>query len=138
MWMVTKDGFYSVVQDRGDPDRLVVRGRWKKHLKVLKDLLPGSRILVTPEADYPYRMFVSREDWEKVLKVVAVDGIDYPNFKNEAHSRHGFEGWASILNEIWSLVWRAGRDARPRGRAKGTLLPWGRGLLDPWPEYRDH
>ena len=38
MWLVTKDGFYSVVQDRGDPDRLVVRGRWKKHLKVLKDL----------------------------------------------------------------------------------------------------
>jgi hypothetical protein len=70
MWLVTKDGFYSVVQDRGDPDRLVVRGRWKKHLKVLKDLLPGSRILVTPEADYPYRMFVSREDWEKLLKVI--------------------------------------------------------------------
>jgi hypothetical protein len=36
MWLVTTQGFYSVVAHRGDPDRVLVRARVREDLEALR------------------------------------------------------------------------------------------------------
>jgi hypothetical protein len=46
MWMITTIGFFSVVQDHDDPDRLLVRARVREDLERLRDeYLPDLHIV---------------------------------------------------------------------------------------------
>ena len=45
MWIAMSDSFVSTVQDRNDPNTLVVRGRKAEHLK---RLFPDREIVITP------------------------------------------------------------------------------------------
>lgn len=88
MWLMTKYGFYSVVQHKADPDMVLVRARAYTDLDNLLGLaieceidaadLPP--IIETLDADYAYRLFMDREVWETLALALASE-IDYPNFK---------------------------------------------------------
>jgi len=58
MWVAMRDSFVSTVQDRNDPNTLVVRGRKAEHLK---RLFPDREIVITPDADYVARVLVPRD-----------------------------------------------------------------------------
>ena len=64
MWICFDDAFVSAVQDRADLNRLVVRGRRKEHLQAL---FPNQEIILTPDADYVARVFVTREEFASVV-----------------------------------------------------------------------
>jgi len=80
MWLMTKHGFYSIV-DRGN-DQFHVRARELQDLVNLKTVLPEVQIHETTEADYHYRMVVCKED-VLVIMLFLGNGIDYGNFKGE-------------------------------------------------------
>jgi hypothetical protein len=106
MWMFSKDGFFSVVQNEYcSPGELAVRARCRKDLEAFcrATKTPAKKIIRTPKADYRFRVHVKRELWA-AYAAAAAGAIDYPNFKNETCSGdlgrslayHGC--WASMNN----------------------------------------
>jgi len=90
MWLFSRHGFYSVVQDKTDSGLIQIRARIKDDLDGLSAFadkrlgMKMSSIISTPHADYAYRVVVGRKEWAKVATALAQD-IDYENFKNEVH-----------------------------------------------------
>ncbi len=79
MWIFNLDGFFSVVETPGDQNMLQVRGRYREDVLKIAFRL-GSELIETPERDYPYRVYTSKEKWADYLRASG-ENIDYPNFK---------------------------------------------------------
>ena len=78
MWICLNNAFLSVVQDRDDPETLLVRARVAGHIQ---QVFPEAKVFTDPKADYLYRAFIGRK---AVAQAVAatVENIDYDNFKD--------------------------------------------------------
>lgn len=107
MWIFTKRGFISAVEDRNDRGMILVRARFRGHLEAL---FPGEHIEYTPSADYRYRTRIPRGEFGGALEMMAAD-IDYPNFKNAIDKNDELYAWA--CQEVWKLMARA-QDAEPK------------------------
>lgn len=84
MWLFTKDGFFSAVQDDYcSPGELMIRARVIDDLERLlaKLQIEDADILVTENADYRYRLKLAPEQWASYVAGEAA-GIDYQNFRN--------------------------------------------------------
>jgi hypothetical protein len=106
MWLMTKHGFYSIVQKK--PDEFHVRARVRKDLEnlVAHVPLPGAEIHTSKTTDYPFRIIVGPKD---VLKVMQIFGetLDYSNFKNTiARTRDQQE-----KHDAYATVWHTMIDA---------------------------
>jgi hypothetical protein len=101
MWLFTTQGFYSVVEDRDDADRVLVRARAREDLEALKRQIPDLEIHETPPPahDYGYRAFVTKDQWREAAARLAGE-IDYDNFKNAVHDRQGRDR-EHLYHEVW-------------------------------------
>lgn len=100
MWLFCKSGFYSAVLDRDDPSRMLVRSRFQGDLE---RLFPFASVEHTPEADYPFRTFVPRSEWE-IAVLSEAETIDYTNFKSAAHDGTRRDG---AYMSVWGAMRRA-------------------------------
>lgn len=97
MWLYLNDAFLSMVSDRNDPDRLLVRARRKGDIEAV---FPDAAVDHTPTHDYPYRARVERHE---VAASIAdrLAAIDYPNFKDSVRDpyRHAVyaQAWADSM-----------------------------------------
>lgn len=107
MWLVTTQGFYSVVAHRERPGRLLIRARVREDLEALRAQIPEIAPYEDREADYRWRAEVSVEEWRDALIVLA-RGIDYDNFKDAVAERQGFEREA-VYHRVWSELLRLQR-----------------------------
>jgi len=98
MWVFTKEGFLSIVQDKNDPDTLVVRSRFAGHIKAL---FPSAKVLKTPQVDYLYRAFLPRRLVAERL-AAAVGEIGYPNFKNAIADNR----YHDACVDVWEAIYR--------------------------------
>jgi hypothetical protein len=89
------DSFVSTVQDRNDPNTLVVRGRKAEHLK---RLFPDREVVITPHADYMARVLVPRDEFVRVI-AKRIEEIGYDNFKDGVHD----ERLHNLYADFWSL-----------------------------------
>ena len=122
MWIINTDGFFSVVADKENNDRLVVRTRKRTDLQVFIDTYGtlnsvqdtdladlGEPILYeTPTSDYTYRCYVTREVWAEYVSGAALS-IDYPNFKSEmSRNQHRNVREINALHAVWAemLEWQ--------------------------------
>ena len=81
MWLMTKHGFYSIVQkQRGEYH---VRTRERKDIENLVIRLPlaKAKIVENESSDYAFRIVVGGEDVGTILKFFG-ETIDYDNFKD--------------------------------------------------------
>src|SRR3954454_8108561 len=101
MWILTTQGFYSVVEDRDDENRVLIRARRREDLEALKRQIPDLQIHETspPDHDYGYRAFVTRDEWCEAAGQLAGE-IDYDNFKNAVYDGQGSER-EHLYHEIW-------------------------------------
>lgn len=61
---------------------VVARSRERDTLvKLLGDVGISSKVYETPKWDYPFRVYVSADEWARVLAGVALE-LDYRNFKH--------------------------------------------------------
>lgn len=105
MWITTTTGYLSVVQHKGKRRTLVARARVREDLEPVRDshaITHGSkrpRVIETPEADYPFRVFTTRQAMAHFL-TRAVEDLDYGNFKDAVGRRQGYR-----RAEVYGLVW---------------------------------
>ena len=127
MWLFTTRGFYSVtLAYEGGPDDLQIRGRTLEALHALQarhPVLADLEVVVTPTADYWYRIVTTRA---VVAQVVADEAkaIDYGNFKAEAYNatlrRPGSTHFMDALHSVWAALRRTQLLEAP---APGTVRP---------------
>jgi len=111
MWIFTQDGFISAVDNGHVPGKLAVRARDKQSLAMLADIAQ-TEIVESKKTDYPYRVFVTREQLSEFL-VANVDTIDYGNFKSRVYDTRGPE-FAHACGDVWAAM-LAVTDADARG-----------------------
>lgn len=106
MWIFALTGFVSIVEVRGKPDRLLVRGRDRKDVAAWCRLVTGrARVRRTPLADYPWRFTASRKQVARAMARV-VEGVDYDNFKGAVG--HADPGRAHAYMDVWGAMRRFG------------------------------
>lgn len=108
MWLMTVDGFYSAVAHRELPDMLLVRARAKADLRRLDRYVPGvsRRIFRDADADYLWRVVVSREEWALTLARMGTE-VEYDNFKSAVARRS--RPRERIYHRVWAELTRIER-----------------------------
>jgi len=101
MWIFTETGFISAVRKEDNPSLLTVRARDRKSLGLLSEAT-GTKVAQSPDADYPYRLFVPAEAFAKWVADQALK-IDYSNFKNRVAKTRDYD-FASSLGEVWAAM----------------------------------
>jgi 8-oxo-dGTP pyrophosphatase MutT (NUDIX family) len=105
MWLMTKFGFFSIVDKPEDKGKgmLTIRARVRKDLDSLRHYLPQmGEIVSNAGSDYRFRVRVKKEDWAAASSKIALD-IDYPNFKDKVAKEQG-KSRASIYGKVWSAL----------------------------------
>lgn len=101
MWIATKHGFYSAVADRNHADGVVVRTRANQDLRNLCELGQlDSEVIQGPDpnADYRWRVFIDRDEWQRLVGLMVAD-IDYSNFKDAVWARN--KKRAHVYSDVW-------------------------------------
>lgn len=106
MWIASKSGFVSVVQHFEKKDMLLVRARVRKDLQSLFD---NQRIFELDDADYRYRIEVSKQEFAEIM-VNQIKDIDYPNFKNRIAAQSSQEDKLGAYHDIWRVMWQYGKE----------------------------
>ena len=98
MWLFTSKSFLSVVADKENPkgDRLLVRSRI---VGDIEEVFPGANVMETPNADYRFRAWVSREKVDKAISEY-VQNLNYINFKNSVEDQDRLKP----LMRVWSTM----------------------------------
>jgi hypothetical protein len=104
MWLFTKVGFYSVVQDGDRTGVLVVRSRDKKDLETLVAKQPEifTEIVHLPGRDYAWRSFVYQAAFAPLLAQLVLE-IDYSNFKSKVEQDQGLPR-ELLYSEVWGVM----------------------------------
>ena len=98
---------FSVVEDRNDAARVLVRGRYREDIATLARKL-GAQPQSTPEADYPWRPSASKRAWTNFLAQTAA-AIDFANFKDVVAEPQGWNPHDAYL-DVWSCMAKNARD----------------------------
>lgn len=102
MWLITNQGFYSVVEHRDAPGKVIVRARVEQDLLALRAQIPSLEPVENAGTDYPWRTVVNKEEWVAAVALLAA-AIDYPNFKESVAERQG-PGRAALYLRIWTSL----------------------------------
>lgn len=85
MWLFSKSGFFSAVQNFNDSNLIHVRANFKGDLERLCTIYGiEPNVKRVPGSDYTFRMDFTRDQWDKILLGEA-RAIDYPKFKPAVH-----------------------------------------------------
>lgn len=106
MWMMTKIGFYSIVEK--PKDKICIRTRNLRDMIQLQlQVYQDGEIIETPLADYKYRMILTREYFEREFGDFA-KYITYDNFKNEVQKTNRHR--EALYHQVWNIMRRAERE----------------------------
>jgi hypothetical protein len=104
MWVFLNDAFVSAVEHRDDKNLLMVRARFEGDLQ---RVFPrrADQVLRTPNADYLFRVVVTKQEFADVMFDEASAGIDYGNFKGSVKTmpRH------DVYLDVWHVMLAAQR-----------------------------
>lgn len=123
MWLMTRFGFFSVVQKDGE-SHLTIRSRTRGDLDRLRghylpQLGPG---IAHAGTDYPWRAVATTEDLASALTRIARD-INYSNFKEEVSLSLGKER-AHRYSKVWAALAGMPEDLPEPHPAPQEGLPW--------------
>lgn len=113
MWLVTRNGMFSAVQDRTNRNILSVRSRVRSDSQFLSDWCrthkpKGDRrqykIKVSGHVeDYPFRVFVPRTLFATFTSEQVMQDLTYGNFKAAVGARQGWDR-EKALHEVWDAL----------------------------------
>ena len=101
MWIMSENGFVSIVTKPNRPDTFVVRARDAKSLESFT-AIDGGKIMRSPEGDYPYRVFVDHATMAEWFLRLGETATKYGNFKSRvAQTRPEM---LPALHEVWGVM----------------------------------
>ena len=87
MWLITQHGFYSLVRDRENAARFLVRSRVRKDLLNLKSLAGlEAEVQSSPDREYPFRLRIDEREMPRIMNALG-NSIDYPSFTSRIAQR---------------------------------------------------
>jgi hypothetical protein len=103
MWLMTKHGFYSIVEKK--PGEFHIRTRVRKDLENLVERvpLPGAEIYANKTTDYTFRIIVGKGDVLKVMQFLG-DSLDYSNFKNTVERTPDQQPKHDAYHSVWQTL----------------------------------
>ena len=103
MWLMTKHGFYSIVEK--EPNVFHVRSRECEDIENLVQgvPLPVAEILSDTGTDYRYRVIVGKDEVLKIMHFLG-DTIDYSNFKDKIGATPGQTHKHHTYGEVWRVL----------------------------------
>ena len=99
MWLMTNKAFLSVVKDRGNNERVLVRARVAGHIE---SVFPDADVFTDGNADYMFRAFLPRAQVMAALGNLVFD-IDYDNFKNSVKNKRLHDAYLQVWYAMWDL-----------------------------------
>ena len=118
MWIYTRQGMISIVQHRDNQDVFLVRSRERS---TLEDLFRGFAIIELEAADYPFRVFVNRDELPIIYGMIA--GINFPNFKNSVKDPERHDVYFDVYNASLGLERRPEVTIEDDKLGDGELAP---------------
>ena len=97
MWVCLSDAFLSIVHKDCEPDELLVRARRQGDIQ---KVFPDAKVKKTVGNDYLYRAVIKRTVVAEAMTKLAMETIDYPNFKNTVRDNK----LHSAFNAIWHTI----------------------------------
>ena len=111
MWLCLNDAFFSIVTDRHNPSRLLVRAR---QVGDMRAVFPQAAVEVGTGSDYLFRAYIDRQQVAAVI-ALTVEDIHYDNFKNSvrdgARRRAYSQFWETMYN-FRKTTWTTNSAAR--------------------------
>jgi len=106
MWIFTKNGFYSAIQDKDDSSKIWVRARVENDLLSLiaKYNVKSTTIMKFCGTDYLFRICMQRSEWMRIVAESALD-IDYVNFKDMIGVTFGIAR-ELVYHEVWCSLYK--------------------------------
>lgn len=106
MWLATKFGFYSIVQDKKNRNQFKVRTRDKKDLESLRKIeeFKNRKIHFDSLADYHYRIFITKNELTVLMKYLS-DNLDYDNFKDKIKEEVSQKDKLPYYTRIWTIMY---------------------------------
>jgi hypothetical protein len=102
VWLFTTVGFFSVVAGKNASD-VTVRARFSGDLERLrKAYLPTLGPTKVAGTDYPFRAFVSKDQFAVAIQAMTLD-IDYSNFKNRIADEFGTDRH-DVYTNVWAIL----------------------------------
>lgn len=100
MWIFLTDAFFSIVEDKQNATRFVVRARIKEDLPRVFGLSPKA-VEVDGGTDYKYRAYLSKDF---VIKKITeeMESIDYTNFKSEVTEKDRSEAYSKVWGVLFN------------------------------------
>lgn len=105
MWIVTREGFFSVCRRDTDPEGyLRVRARSKRDLERLIRVakLPRNRAIERRTVDYPWHLLVSAKAFAKYVAGAVAD-VTYPSCKDALCVGHSSRRHGTYMR-VWSAM----------------------------------
>jgi len=116
MWLVTPNGFFSIVQKPDDKssDTLTIRSRVRADLDQLRErFLPAlGPIQEIGGTDYRFRAKAPRGEIATALANITMQ-LDYANFKDEVTKRQG-KGRAATYGKVWDVLYKLQDEQAPK------------------------
>lgn len=109
MWIFNLDGFFSVVEKPDDNTMLQIRSRYRQDILRIANKF-GAEVMETPNRDYPYRIYVSKQQWVSYLRESA-ENIDYTNFKDASLEKASIER-QNKYHSVWSIMAEYGENRK--------------------------
>jgi hypothetical protein len=102
MWIFTDTGFVSAVKKPQDGGLISVRARDKSSLNELISQTKAE-LVQTPNGDYPWRIFVTQEQFAHWVTEVALN-LNYSNFKSRVHKVNPSATYINSLHDVWAVM----------------------------------
>jgi len=102
MWIFTPTGFVSAVKKPQDKGLISLRARDHVSLEPIATEF-GTEIINTPFGDYPWRTFVTQEQFVKWVSDQAAS-LNYSNFKSQAHRKSQSAKFINALHDVWAVM----------------------------------
>lgn len=100
MWIASKNGFFSIVQNRDNHEEVLVGSRVKKDLE---EIFSENRIVHTPNGDYHWRVYATKKEVGELL-LRQISELDYPNFKGAIAKTPSQADKLGAYHQIWSVM----------------------------------
>ena len=115
MWLITTDGFVSVVKKGKNATKpFCVRSRDRKSINNVIDALAIKRKIWEDAAtDYEYRIFISEDELKEYMVYIA-ENIDYDNFKDAVHEVSPLH--AKVYHSVWFTLLELGERLKNWGK----------------------